>query len=81
MGRDVSVWPFYLFSAATVGCCVDLRSVRRQTACAIFSDMEVDQAAYGYAVLPGAGTVTPGRVVPGHWGEGEGRLPIGKVQD
>ena len=51
-----------------MGCCADIRDVRRQTACAINYDMEVASVTCGSEAFPGEVAATPVGVSPGHWG-------------
>ena len=67
--RDVAGWTADRGGAATVGCCAGLRYVRRQTACSIYSAVEVAQDTSGSVVLPSVGAATTEGVVPEQWGE------------
>ena len=68
-----------------VGCCSDLRYVRRQTVCKICSVVDLARATSGSAVLPGAGATTTGGVVPAnygvdtHWSGPGGASDVGAV--
>ena len=66
LSRVVAGWLADQGGAATVGCCTDLRYVRRLTACEICYDVEVARATSGSVAVKVVGASDPEGVSPGN---------------